>query len=71
MKKVLFALAVSAFFVACSDSSTSESDVTTDSTSTMMSSDPSMMSAPVTVDTTTNMMMDSSNMMSTDTMMKK
>ncbi len=65
MKKVLLVLAVSAFFVACNDSSTSSSDVSKDST-TVSTDSSSMMTAPV--DTTKK---DTSHMMSTDTMMKK
>lgn len=68
MKKIFLALAVTAFFVACNDSATTDT-TTMDSTATM-SSDTNMMSAPMMADTTM-MSGDSSNMMSTDTMMKK
>lgn len=67
MKKVLFILTASAFFAACNDSSTTETDTMKDST---MVSDSTMMTPPpAPMDTT--MMGDSSKMMNADTMMKK
>ena len=67
MKKVLFVLAVSAFFVACNDSSTTETDTMKDST---IVTDTTMMTpAPSTMDTT--MSADTSHMMSADTSIKK
>ncbi|MEP6926257.1 MAG: hypothetical protein ABI834_01410 [Ginsengibacter sp.] len=70
MKKALIVLSISALFAACNDDSTKSTDVTKDSTSTMMSSDASKM-APAMSDTSSKMMTDSSNLMGKDTMMNK